>query len=413
MNSDVLAMILAGGEGSRLRPLTRDRAKPAVPFGGHYRIVDFVLSNFVNSGYFKIKVLTQYKAESLIQHISRGWRLSALVDQWVEIVPAQQRIGQVWYRGSADAIYQNLNLIEDVEPAIVAVFGADNIYKMDVRQMIDQHSEKNAALTVAAIPVPIEQGSSFGILEVDGDGRMIAFVEKPENPPPMPGRPDMCLASMGNYVFNADVLVDQLRRDADDDDSVHDFGKSIVTHMVNATDLPVYAYDFSTNVVPGQPESEQGYWRDVGTIESYWQTTMDLVAITPTFDLYNRKWPIRTHYAHYPPAKFVHDDYKNERVGTAINSIVAEGVIVSGGSIRRSVLFPNVRVNSYSRIEESVLFDGVVVGRHAKLRRCIVDKDVEIPSGTVIGHDPVKDAERFDVSDEGIVVIPKGMKFDA
>lgn len=411
MYDNVLTMVLAGGEGSRLRPLTRDRAKPAVPFGGRYRIIDFVLSNFVNSGLYKIKVLTQYKAESLIQHISRGWRLAAMVDQYVEIVPAQQRIGQVWYRGSADAIFQNVNLIQDEDPSIVCVFGADNIYKMDIRQMLEQHHETQAALTVAAIPVPLSEGSSFGILDVDADGRMIAFVEKPENPPPMPGNPDMCLASMGNYIFDAKVLVEQVERDAELDDSAHDFGKSIVTYMVNETDLPVYAYDFSKNVVPGQPASEQGYWRDVGTIESYWRTTMDLVSITPEFDLYNRRWPIRTHYEHYAPAKFVHDDYKNERVGTAINSIVAEGVIVSGGAIKNSVLFPRVRVNSYARIDESVIFDGVEIGRHAKIRRAIIDKDVEIPPGMVIGYDPVKDADRFTVSD-GIVVIPKGTKFD-
>lgn len=410
MYDDVLVMVLAGGEGSRLRPLTGERAKPAVPFGARYRIVDFVLSNFVNSGLYKIKVLTQYKGESLHQHIMRGWRLAAMVDQYVEIVPAQQRIGQMWYRGSADAIFQNLNLIRDVEPRDVCVFGADNIYKMDVRQMLHQHRDTGAALTVAAIPVPIEQGSSFGILEVDDDGRLVAFIEKPDEPPPMPGNPDFCLASMGNYVFEAGVLVDELERDAEHPDSVHDFGKSILTHMVNETDSPVYAYDFSTNTIPGQPESEQGYWRDVGTILSYWQTTMDLCSITPEFDLYNRKWPIRTHYEHYPPAKFVHDDYRNERVGTAINSIVAEGVIVSGGSIRNSVLFPRVRVNSYSRVEESVIFDRVEIGRHAKIRRAIIDKDVEIPAGTVIGYDLEKDAKRFTVSD-GIVVIPKGMQF--
>lgn len=412
MYDDVLVMVLAGGEGSRLRPLTRDRAKPAVPFGARYRIIDFVLSNFVNSGLFKIKVLTQYKGESLHQHIMRGWRLAAMVDQYVEIVPAQQRIGEMWYRGSADAIFQNLNLISDTEPRDVCVFGADNIYKMDVRQMLAQHRETDAALTVAAIPVPLEEGSSFGILEVDDRGRMIAFVEKPENPPPMPGQPDMCLASMGNYIFQTDALVEQLQRDAADEQSAHDFGKSILTYMVNETDQPVYAYDFSTNAVPGQPESEQGYWRDVGTIGSYWQTTMDLCSITPEFDLYNRRWPIRTHYEHYPPAKFVHDDFGNERVGTAINSIVAEGVIVSGGSIRNSVLFPRVRVNSYSRVEESVIFDRVEIGRHAKIRRAIIDKDVDIPPGTVIGYDLEKDARRFTVSD-GIVVIPKGMRFDS
>ncbi len=410
MYDDVLVMVLAGGEGARLRPLTSERAKPAVPFGARYRIVDFVLSNFVNSGLYKIKVLTQYKGESLHQHIMRGWRLAAMVDQYCEIVPAQQRIGEMWYRGSADAIFQNLNLIRDEDPRDVAVFGADNIYKMDVRQMLAQHRETGAALTVAAIPVPLEQGSSFGILEVDETGRLVAFVEKPAAPPPMPGNPDMCLASMGNYLFKADVLVDQLEFDAADEESAHDFGKSILTQMVNETDLPVYAYDFSKNTIPGQPESEQGYWRDVGTILSYWQTTMDLCSISPDFDLYNRRWPIRTHYEHYPPAKFVHDDFRNERVGTAINSIVAEGVIVSGGTIRDSVLFPRVRVNSYARVEESVVFDRVEIGRHAKIRRAIIDKDVEIPAGMVIGYDLEKDAARFTVSD-GIVVIPKGMKF--
>ena len=411
MYDDVLAMILAGGEGSRLRPLTTERAKPAVPFGARYRIVDFVLSNFVNSGIFKLKVLTQYKGESLHQHIMRGWRLSAMVDQYVEIVPAQQRVGEMWYRGSADAIYQNLNLIRDEKPKVVCVFGADNIYKMDVRQMIAQHRRTGAALTVAAIPVPVEQGAEFGILDVDDEHRMVGFVEKPPNPPPMPSDPTRCLASMGNYVFDADVLVEQLERDADLKESAHDFGKSILTHMVNNTDLPVYAYDFSTNTIPGQPESEQGYWRDVGTILSYWQTSMDLCSITPQFDLYNRRWPIRTHYAHYPPAKFVHDDYRNERVGNAVNSIVAEGVIVSGGNIRNSVLFPRVRVNSYARVEESVLFNRVIVGRHAKIRRAIIDKDVVIPPGMVIGYDLEKDAQRFTVSDD-IVVIPKGWRFE-
>lgn len=411
MYDDVLVMVLAGGEGSRLRPLTRDRAKPAVPFGARYRIIDFVLSNFVNSGLFRIKVLTQYKSESLNQHIMRGWRLSAMVDQFVEIVPAQQRIGEVWFRGSADAIYQNLNLVFDSKPRDVCVFGADNIYKMDIRQIVKQHRDTDAALTVAAIPVPIEQASAFGCLQVDEHNRMVAFVEKPDEPPPMPNRPDMALVSMGNYVFQTDELVAQLERDAANAESAHDFGKNVLTHMVNETDLPVFAYDFSTNTIPGQPESEQGYWRDVGTIQQYWQTSMDLVSVTPEFDLYNRRWPIRTHYAHYPPAKFVHDDFKNERVGSAINSIVAEGVIVSGGTITNSVLFPRVRVHSFARVEESVLFNRVEIGRHAKIRRAIIDKDVHIPPGMVIGYDLEKDRRRFTVAD-GIVVIPKGMKFD-
>lgn len=411
MHSDVLVMVLAGGEGSRLRPLTNDRAKPAVPFGGRYRIVDFVLSNFVNSGFLKIKVLTQYKSESLNQHIMRGWRLATTLDQYVEIVPAQQRRGKTWYQGSADAIYQNLNLIYDDDPVDICVFGADNIYKMDVSQMLDLHRDVDAALTVAAIPVPKEIASGFGIIHVDDDGRMIDFVEKPDDPPTMPGNPDMCLASMGNYIFKTDVLVEKLLADAKMEGSVHDFGKSIVTHMVKETDLPCYVYDFSTNNVPGQPEAERGYWRDVGTIRSYWQTSMDLVSITPEFDLYNRRWPLRTHYEHYPPAKFVHDDPKNARVGTAVNSIVSEGVIVSGGMIRNSVLFPRVRVNSFSRIEDSIIFNRVNIGRRAKIRRAIIDKDVDVPPDSEIGYDLEKDARRFTVSD-GIVVISKGTIFD-
>lgn len=410
MYDDVLVMILAGGEGSRLRPLTRDRAKPAVPFGGRYRLCDFVLSNFVNSGFYKIKVLTQYKSESLNTHIMRGWRLATMLDQYVEIVPAQQRRGPVWYEGSADAIYQNLNILDDERPRDVCVFGADHIYKMDIRPMLAQHRETGAALTMAAIPVPIEEGSDFGIMHVDGTGRIIDFIEKPENPPPMPGDPTRCLASMGNYIFRADALVEQVVRDASTAGSAHDFGKSIITHMVHGSDDPVYVYDFSTNVVPGQPESEQAYWRDVGTIHAYWRAAMDLVSVSPQFNLYNRKWPIRTHYEHFPPAKFVHDDAENERVGAAIDSIVSEGVIISGGVTRSSVLSPRVRVNSYARIEESVIFERVTVGRHAKIRRAIIDKDVNIPPDTVIGYDLEEDAKRFVVQD-GIVVVPKGMTF--
>lgn len=410
MYDNVLVMILAGGQGSRLRPLTNERAKPAVPFGGRYRIIDFVLSNFVNSGFFKIKVLTQYKSESLTQHIMRGWRLSSMVDHWIEIVPAQQRLGPSWYAGSADAINQNLNLLRDEEPSEVAVFGADHIYKMDVGSMVDFHRERGAVLTVAAIPVPIEEGTEFGIIEVDEDMRMIGFEEKPDNPKPIPGDPTRCLASMGNYVFDADVLIEEVTRDAQVEESAHDFGKSIIGPMVADDTKPVYVYDFNTNEIPGQGDEERGYWRDVGTIGAYWDVSMELVSLTPSFNLYNRRWPIRTYYEHYPPAKFVHDDPRNARVGTAVNSIVAEGVIVSGGMIRNSLLFPRVRVNSYSRIEESVLFDGVNVGRRARIRRAIIDKHVEIPADAVIGYDLEEDAKRFTVSD-GIVVVPKGTVF--
>ena len=407
---DALVMILAGGVGSRLRPLTLDRAKPAVPFGGRYRIIDFVLSNFVNSGFYKIKVLTQYKADSLINHIARGWRLSELLGHYIDAVPAQQRRGPHWYSGSADSIYQNLNLIEDYKPRDIFVFGGDHIYKMDVAQMLAHHRKCGGDLTVAAVPVPIEQGSQFGIIEADEQGRIIGFQEKPDNPRPMPGDPTRCLASMGNYIFERTSLVREVTRDAADESSAHDFGKSIVTRMVLDPDCPVYVYDFSTNIIPGQPQAEQGYWRDVGSIDAYWQSSMDLVALAPEFDLYNPKWPIRTRYKHYAPAKFVHDDPDHNRVGTAINSMVAEGVIVSGGMIRNSILCPRVRVNSYSSIEESVLFKGVQVGRHARLRRCVVDKGVEVPPYAVIGYDLEEDRRRFTVSPEGVVVIAKGTK---
>lgn len=405
---DVLTMILAGGAGTRLRPLTRERAKPAVPFGGRYRLVDIVLSNFVNSGFHQIKILTQYKSDSLNKHISRGWRLSDQLDQFIDVVPAQQRVGPQWYRGSADAIYQNLNLIEDNEPDDVCVFGADHIYKMDISEMLEHHRKRGADLTVAAVPVSLEQGEAFGIFEIDEEGRITDFVEKPDDPTPMPSDPEKCLASMGNYIFATDALVDRVTADAQKDDSAHDFGKNIVAWMVEDEEADVYVYDFSDNRVPGQHDREIGYWKDVGTIDNYWSASMDLVSIHPHFDLYNKDWPIRTYVRNHPPAKFVHDDPSHERVGKAINSTVSEGCIVSGGVIRDSILCPEVRVNSYSEVDQSVLFEGVDVGRRAKIRRAIIDKDVEIPPDTVIGYDLEKDRERFTVSDNGIVVIPKG-----
>ncbi|MGM0555052.1 MAG: glucose-1-phosphate adenylyltransferase [Myxococcota bacterium] len=408
---NALVMVLAGGEGRRLRPLTRDRAKPAVPFGGRYRLIDFVLSNFVNSGFYRIKVVTQYKADSLINHIARGWRLSSHLSHFVDAVPAQQRKGPHWYRGSADSIYQNLNLIEDANPRDVCVFGADHIYKMDVRQMLARHRAVAADLTVAAIPVPIEEASAFGIMKVDDNGKIIGFQEKPDDPAPMPNDPGHSLASMGNYIFTTGALVHEVERDAADEDSAHDFGKSIVTKMVNDPDSDVFAYDFSTNIVPGQPENERGYWRDVGTVDSYWRASMDLIDIDPVFDLYNEKWPVRTRYQHHPPAKFVHEDLSNNRVGRAMNSSVAEGCIVSGGTIRNCILFPEVRVNSFSNIEDSVLFEHVDIGRRARIRRTIIDKGVQVPADEVIGYDLERDRERFVVSDDGIVVVPKGYTF--
>ncbi|QSQ17838.1 glucose-1-phosphate adenylyltransferase [Myxococcus landrumensis] len=406
--SKVLAMILAGGAGTRLEPLTRERAKPAVPFGGRYRIIDFALSNFTNSGVYRVKVLTQYKSDSLNNHLSRAWRMSAFLGHYVEAVPAQMRTGVDWYKGSADAIYQNLNIITDEEPDFIFVFGADHVYRMDTRQMLDFHVAKRAACTVAAIPVPIEQGREFGIIDVGPDGRMRQFLEKPQNPPPMPGNPKMCLASMGNYLFTTEVLVQEVVRDAANETSAHDFGKSIISELYK--NAPVYVYDFAQNEIAGQESKERGYWRDVGNIDIYYQSNMELVEVDPIFNLYNDRWPIHTQSHNYPPAKFVFADEENQRVGHATDSLVSEGCIISGGHVNRSVLSPKVRVNSYSEVEASILFENVTIGRRSRIRKAIIDKNVEIPPGTTIGYDPVEDKRRFHVTPDGVVVIPKGMK---
>jgi glucose-1-phosphate adenylyltransferase len=404
-----LAMILAGGEGRRLDPLTRERAKPAVPFGGRYRIIDFVLSNFANSGLLRMKVLVQYKSESLNTHVQRGWRLTALLNEYVEIVPAQMRVGPKWFEGSADAIYQNLNIITDEEPEYTYVFGADHVYRMDVRQMLDFHLDKKADLTVAAIPIPIETAGEFGIIEVDTEGRMIGFVEKPQSgAKTMPGDPTRCLASMGNYLFNTDVLVQEIVRDAGDPNSAHDFGKSIVAAMYQRK--RVYVYDFATNEVPGQGERERGYWRDVGSLEAYYQSNMDLVDVDPVFSLYNDRWPIFTVQYNYPPAKFVFANEHEGRVGRATDSLISEGCIVSGGQVNRCILSPKVRINSYAQVDGSILFENVNIGRHCRIRRAIIDKHVDIPAGTSIGFDLQEDRKRFHVTESGIVVIPKGMR---
>jgi glucose-1-phosphate adenylyltransferase len=407
----LLAMILAGGEGRRLDPLTRERAKPAVPFGGRYRIIDFVLSNFANSGILKMKVLVQYKSESLNAHIQRGWRLTALLDQYVEIVPAQMRVGPKWFEGSADAIYQNLNIITDEEPEYTFVFGADHVYRMDVQQMLDYHVAKRADLTVAAIPIPVEEASDFGVIEVDGDGRMIGFVEKPKSDPKtVPGDPSRCLASMGNYIFTTDALVQEIVRDAGDPGSAHDFGKSIVVAMHQRK--RVFVYDFATNHVPGQGEKERGYWRDVGNLDAYYQANMDLVEVDPVFSLYNDRWPIYTIRHNQPPVKFVFNNVEEQRIGRATDSLISEGCIISGGHVHHSILSPKVRVNSYSLVEGSILFEDVSIGRHSRIRRAIIDKHVEIPPHTEIGYDLAKDAKRFHVTESGIVVIPKGMRVE-
>jgi glucose-1-phosphate adenylyltransferase len=402
----ILGIVLAGGEGRRLWPLTADRAKPAVPIAGRYRLIDFTLSNLVNSGLLKIKVLTQYKSDSLNTHIARGWRLSSMMDQYIEVVPAQQRTGRDWFKGSADAIYQSLNVITDENPDYVAVFGGDHIYKMDVRQMVQAHIEARADATVAVLPVSVEEARSFGVLAVDDSWRVVAFDEKPAMPREIPGRPGWALASMGIYVFSTELLVNELRRDARDE-SAHDFGRNILPEMV-ANGRGVLAYDFHSNVIPGATEAERGYWRDVGTIASYFQSNMDMVQVVPSFDLYNSRWPVRTASRPLPPAKFVFAD--PSRMGTATDSLVSEGCIISGGRVDKCIVSPRVRVNSFALVEEAIILDGVDVGRHARLRRCIVDKGVQIPANVEIGYDLEEDKRRFTVAD-GIVVVPKGYRF--
>lgn len=406
---DALVMILAGGEGKRLYPLTKDRAKPAVPFGGRYRIIDFVLNNFINSGFFKIKVLTQYKSDSLNKHITRGWALSPFLNQYVDLAPAQMRTGSEWYRGTADAIYQNVFHITDEDPDYVCIFGGDHIYKMDVSQMLDFHKEKEADLTISAIPIPIEEASEFGIIEVDDDWRLLNFVEKPkEKPKSIPGNPNMCLASMGNYIFNKDVLLDALNRDEEIKESSHDFGKNVIP-MLLKEGKKIYIYNFNDNSFPGMTDTERGYWRDVGSIDAYWQANMDLLAYEPELDLYSKEWPLRTFNYNYPPAKFIWAE--GERVGMATNSMVSEGCIVSGGGLSRCVLSPKVKVNSYSQISESILMENVEIGRHSKIKRAIIDKNVVVPPNTRIGFNREDDIKRgFHVSPNGVTVVPKGAK---
>ena len=403
--SGVLAMILAGGEGKRLHPLTSVRTKPAVPFGGNYRIIDFALSNFVNSGFLKIFVLTQFKSHSLMQHLREGWRLSGLRGHFIDPIPAQMRMGKRWYEGTADAIYQNMNLIKDTDPEHVCIFGGDHIYRMDISQMLRFHKKREADLTVAAIPVPVSEARHFGIIEVDENWCMTGFVEKPQSSPKtMPGQPDMVLASMGNYIFNRLPLEDMLQQDSQDGQSVHDFGRDMIPKMYSGG--KVYVYDFSQNHIPGAQPKEAGYWRDVGTIRSYWEANMDLVGIEPQFNLYKQQWPVLTYNPPFPPAKFVH--FSDLRTGHAINSMISPGSIISGAMVEKSVMGYNTHIHSFSHVNESVVMNNVVIGRGCKLHRVIIDKHVVIQPGTVIGHDPEEDANRFETTEDGIVVIPKG-----
>ena len=403
MYRDVLAIVLAGGRGSRLEPLTRDRAKPAVPFGGIYRIIDFTLSNCINSDLRKILVLTQYKATSLNRHIDQGWKfLCRELGEYIEVIPPQQRIAEMWYQGTADAIYQNVYTIEKAAPRDTLILAGDHIYKMNYARMIDEHRANRADLTIACQPVLRAQAQEFGVMGVDDANHVLSFLEKPKDPPGLPGQPEMSLASMGIYVFNTDVMYELLFQDAARKEaSNHDFGRDIIPAMI-AGGSRVFAYRF-------RDENRKGaaYWRDVGTIDAYFQTSMDLIQIDPILNLYDQDWPIHTYQPPYPPPKFVHTE--GDRRGASYNSIVCQGAIISGGQIYRSIVSPGVRVNSYALVEDAILLDGVVVGRNARIRRVIVDKDVRIPNGFEIGWNREADQARgFTVSEEGITVVAKG-----
>jgi len=402
-------MILAGGEGSRLHPLTQERAKPAVPFGGKYRLIDFVLSNFLNSKIYSTYVLTQFKSQSLTEHLQEGWRFSSILqDHFILPVPAQKRTGESWYLGTADAIYQNINLIEGHGYDLVAVFGADHIYRMDIQQMIEFHMRRKADVTVAAIPVPLKDATSFGVIEVESKQKIVGFKEKPARPKSIPGRPDEAFASMGNYLFNADFLIDILYKDAAREDSSHDFGKDILPKIYK--DSRVFAYDFRRNRVPGVTKKEIGSWRDVGTIQSFWEANMDLRNVQPIFNLYNYQWPIRTAQHGGPPAKFVFNE--DGRRGQAVNSIVAEGSIISGGIVQDSVIGRTVIVDSGAAVINSLVMDRVKIGKNCRINMAIIDKDVDIPPGTTIGYNLEEDRARFFVDEESnIIVIPKGFRF--
>ncbi len=406
---DVLAVILAGGKGSRLEPLTRDRAKPAVPFGGSHRIIDFTLSNCLNSGLRKLLVLTQYKAMSLDRHINNGWRgyFVPELGEFIDLVPPQQRIDEQWYQGTADAVYQNIYVLEKQRPEYVVVLSGDHIYKMNYRKMIDAHKAQNADLTIAALEVGVPEAREFGVMEVDAENRIVGFEEKPDNPGTMPGKPDACFASMGIYVFNTCFLFDRLLHDANQINSVHDFGKNIIPSIIGSH--RVCAFEFNEEHNQGKLIQRDPYWRDVGTLDAYYRANMDLISVEPQLNMYDRNWPVRTNQQCLPPPKFVFGTREGkERVGTAIDSVVCSGSVLSGGRVERCVIGSSVRVNSYVSVSDSILFDGVQVGRRAKIRNAIIDKDVVIPPGTEIGFDPESDRARgFTISNGGVVVIGK------
>ncbi|MDP2805018.1 MAG: glucose-1-phosphate adenylyltransferase [Gallionellaceae bacterium] len=405
MTKNTYAMILAGGRGSRLHQLTDWRAKPAVPFGGKFRIIDFVLSNCVNSGIRRIGVATQYKSHSLLQHIQRGWSfLNGKFGEFIDVLPAQQWMQESWYSGTADAVFQNLDILRGTNPEYVLILAGDHVYKMDYGKLLAYHAEKNADMTVACIEVPIEDAKGFGVMGVDQEGRVVTFTEKPANPPSMPGKPDTSLASMGIYVFNTKFLCEQLMRDADDPKSSHDFGKDVIPHLMSAG-YRLFAQSFEDSCV--RDEGGNSYWRDVGTIDSYWEGNMELTKVVPDLNMYDNEWPIWTHQEQLPPAKFVFDE--DERRGSAVDSLVSGGCIISGASVARSLLYSNVKVHSFTTVEDSVLLPNVEVGRNAKIRRAVIDKNCIIPDGLVVGYDKKEDAKRFNVSEKGITLITPEM----
>ncbi|MGM0384385.1 MAG: glucose-1-phosphate adenylyltransferase [Actinomycetota bacterium] len=405
----VLAIVLAGGEGKRLMPLTADRAKPAVPFGGPYRLIDFALSNLVNSGYLKIVVLTQYKSHSLDRHVTTTWRMSTLLDNYVTPVPAQQRVGKQWFQGSADAIYQSLNLLDDERPETVVITGADNIYRMDFSQMVASHIESGFPLTIEGIRQPLSLSDQFGVIDADKDNprKVGAFLEKPKDAPGLVDSPNEVLASMGNYILDANALREAVVRDAADDESSHDMGGSIVPYFVNQGAAGLY--DFIENDVPGSTPRDKDYWRDVGTLDAYWEANMDLITVQPVFNLYNYEWPLYTGYASLPPAKFVYGH--QDRIGHALDSIVSPGVIVSGGEVVNSVLSPGVRMHSWSSVRGSVVLDNAVINRNTVVNQAILDKNVVLEEGAQVGIDHEHDRARgFTVTEGGITVVPKGLR---